>query len=106
MASTVVAGWMITEGGAYGQNHGPEMLIARRNEKALILAAAVVLKTGEKLIRAVGEEVEQEAKNGRRRKHLQVNLERFNTMASQAQEVAHAFIMTKGKCRWCATERQ
>ena len=104
--SVIISGWLICGGNAFRSKHGPEVLVLRRNECALGVAVGVVIKTGEKLLKAVGDELEQPDHNRRRRRHLEINLERWITMASHAQKVAHMFIVTKGKCRCCLQEQQ
>ena len=44
--------------------------------------------------------------SGGERGWIKINMERWNTLASQTQEVGHMYIMTKGDCRWCSERKE
>ena len=62
-----------------------------------MLSSAAVMSTGKQLLEAAHKELKEDPQDRRRRKHLHVNMERWDTMASHAQEVAHALITSKGE---------
>ncbi len=75
----------------------PELVIRRRDEEAAAVLATVVMKTG-KMILEESERMAGKGEMNRREKGwIKINTERWNTLASQTQEMIHVFIMTKGK---------
>ena len=86
------------EGGRYG----PELVIERSDEEALQLLVSIVLTTGKDIMEMSGNMLQQGRIGGREKGWMKINMERWNTLASQTQEVGHMYIMTKGACRWCS----
>ncbi len=76
------------------------MMMMRRDEHAIGIAAGIVLKTGEQLLGIAEEVMKEGSSEQRKRKLLHLNMERWNTIASQTQEATHAFVTSKGECRW------
>ena len=89
-----------------GGEFGPELVIRRNDEEALQLLASIVLTTGKDIMEMSGTMMQKGRIEGREKGCMKINMERWNTLARQVQEVGHMYIMTKGECRWCSENRE
>ena len=56
-------GWMVVRGQAFGRTEDPELIVMRRDEEALGVAASVVIRVGKQLLEAAEEEMKREGKS-------------------------------------------
>lgn len=96
----VIAGRIMAGAMREGGGDAPEIVMLRRDEETLWTVAGVVMKTGEMILEEAKKEVGRRDARRMHWKTIYTNRERWNTLASQLQEVVYTYTANKGRCRW------